>query len=82
MNSINHSITANLSEMKDWKQHFTNGTKGMPKTDPMVLNYVESILKKAFDGNEEKVNNNPVAPWLVNVIKNIGPANINTEKIR
>lgn len=71
----------NLSEMKDWKQHFTNGTKGMPKTDSVILNYVESILKKSYEGNEDKVNNNPIAPWLVKVVADIGPININTEKI-
>lgn len=70
-----------LLEMKDWKQHFTNGTKGLPKTNPGILNYVEGFLKKIYDGNEEKVNNNPLAPWLVKTISEIGPANINTEKI-
>jgi len=72
---------SNLLEMKDWKQHFTNGTKGVPKTDPAILNYVEGFLKKIYDGNEEKVGNNPLAPWLVKTIAEIGPANINTEKI-
>jgi len=78
MNSNNLRV---ILEMKDWKQHFTNGTKGMPKTDPMILGYVESLLKKSFDGNEEKVNNNPIAPWLVKIIGEIGPMNVNTEKL-
>ena len=79
--SLKLKIKPNLQEMKDWKQHFTNGTKGMVKTEPGILNYVESFLKKLYDGNEEKVNNNPIAPWLVKTINEIGPANINTEKI-
>lgn len=70
-----------IEEMRDWKQHFINGTKGMPKTEIQYLNYVEGLLKKAYDGDEEKVNNNQLAPWLVNVIKTIGIENINTEKL-
>ncbi len=79
--SLDKNLLTNLLEMKDWKQHFTNGTKGMPKTDPRILKYVENILKKSYDNNEEKVNNNPIAPYLVKVITEIGPENINTEKI-
>lgn len=79
---LENNSKTNLLEMKDWKIHFTNGTKGMPKTDPLILNYVESVLKKVYDNNEEKVNNNPIAPWIVKVVSELGgPVNINTEKI-
>lgn len=67
-----------LNEMNDWKSHFTNGTKGMPKTDEPILNYVENILRRSFDNDENKVKNNPLAPWLVMTIKNIGPEHITT----
>lgn len=70
-----------IYEMKDWKQHFIQGTKGMPKTEEPILKYVENILKKSFDGAEERVFNNPLAPWLVMCVKQIGPQNINTAKI-
>ncbi len=80
ISKINNNISFNLLEMKDWKTHFTNGTKGMSKTDPRILNYVENILKKSFD-TDEKVNNNPIAPWIVKVVVEIGPENINTEKL-
>lgn len=71
-----------LSEMKDWKQHFINGTKGMKKITPEemhVLTYVEGLLKKTFDGDEDKVNNNALAPWLVTIVRNAG--NINGDKL-
>ena len=65
--------------MKGWKEHFTNGTKGMPKVEVGVLNYAEGLLKKIYDGNLEKVESNPVAPWLVTTIAELGgPASIST----
>lgn len=70
-----------LNEMTDWKNHFINGTKGMPKTELPILNYVENILKKAYENNPEKVTTNPIAPWMVMAINQIGPANINTAKL-
>ncbi len=83
MESILHKLIdfGLIYEMKDWKQHFIQGTKGMPKTEEPILKYVENILKKSFDGAEERVFNNPLAPWLVLCIKEIGPQNINTAKM-
>lgn len=70
-----------IYEMRDWKSHFTNGTKGMPKTEEPILKYVENLLKKFFENDQEKITNNPLAPWLVMSIKQIGPQNINTNKL-
>lgn len=70
-----------IQEMKDWEQHFINGTKGMPKVDPKILNYVKGLLAKVYEGNEERVQNNPLAPWLVLTVAEIGPAKINTQTI-
>lgn len=68
--------------MKGWKEHFTNGTKGMPKVESGVLNYTEGLLKKIYDGNMEKVDGNPVAPWLVTTIAELGgPASISTTNL-
>lgn len=69
-----------LSEMRDWRQHFINGTKGMKKTSIDVLDYVEALLKETFENNTEKVNNNPLAPWLVNTVASIGIENIDSNQ--
>ena len=44
-----------IQEMNDWKKHFTDGTKGQPKTDPEILDFVEDLIFQVFQGNEEKV---------------------------
>lgn len=68
--------------MKGWKEHFTNGTKGMPKIEAGVLNYTEGLLKKVYEGNVEKVENNPLAPWLVTTIADLGgPASVSTTNL-
>ena len=47
-----------IQEMNDWKKHFTDGTKGQPKTDPEILDFVEELIYQVFEGNQEKINNN------------------------
>ena len=67
-----------IQEFNDWAQHFLAGTKGQPKTDPIVIDYVKSILEDVFPGQPEKVKNCRLAPWLVMIVKNLGPENIGT----
>lgn len=58
--------------MNDWKKHFTDGTKGQPKTDPEILDFVEELIFQVFEGNQEKINNCRLAPWLVKAVKEKG----------
>jgi hypothetical protein len=67
-----------ILEMKDWKSHFAAGTKGQPRTEMVILDYVEDILSGVYD-NEEKVKNSPIAPWLVRQVAEIGVTNIGTD---
>lgn len=69
-----------INEMRDWKQHFLDGTKGMKKTNIEILNYVESLLKDVFENNSDKINNNPLAPWIVGIISSIGVENIDSNE--
>jgi hypothetical protein len=61
-----------IQEMNDWKKHFTDGTKGQPKTDPEILDFVEELIYQVFEGNQEKINNCRLAPWLIKTIKEKG----------
>jgi len=69
-----------IQELNDWRKHFTDGTKGQPKTDPEILDYVEELLYEVFEGNEEKVNNCRLAPWTIKIVKEIGISNITEEQ--
>jgi hypothetical protein len=67
-----------ISEMNDWKSHFLAGTKGQPKTEPAILDYVQDLLDSIFE-DKEKVRNNKLAPWLVAQVKGLGINNIGTD---
>lgn len=69
-----------IQEMNDWKKHFTDGTKGQPKTDPEILDFVEDLIFQVFQGNEEKVKNCKLAPWVVKIVKEIGVNDISEEQ--
>jgi hypothetical protein len=68
-----------ILEMKDWKSHFLAGTKGMPRTEATILDYVEDLLRNVYD-DAEKVKNNRLAPWLVKQVSQIGVGNIGTSE--
>lgn len=68
-----------IQEMNDWKLHFTNGTKGQPKTDPELLDLVEDIIISVYENDEEKINNCKLAPWIVKNVKEIGFNNISDD---
>lgn len=67
-----------IQEFNDWEQHFLAGTKGQPKTDPIIIDYVKQLLEEVFSGQPEKVKNCRLAPWIVAIVKSIGPENIDT----
>jgi hypothetical protein len=69
-----------IQEMNDWKKHFTDGTKRQPKTDPEILDFVEDLIFQVFQGNEEKVKNCKLAPWVVKIVKEIGVNDISEEQ--
>lgn len=69
-----------IQEMNDWKKHFTDGTKGQPKTDPTILEFVEDLIFQVFENNEEKVKNCKLAPWVIKVVKEIGVDNVSDEQ--
>jgi hypothetical protein len=67
-----------IQEFNDWEQHFLAGTKGQPKTDPIIIDYVKDLLDEVFAGQPDKVKNCRLAPWLVAAVKSIGLENIDT----
>jgi hypothetical protein len=69
-----------IQEMNDWKKHFTDGTKGQPKTDPTILEFVEDLIFQVFENNEEKVKNCKLAPWVVKIVKETGVDNVSDEQ--
>lgn len=69
-----------IQEMNDWKKHFTDGTKGQPKTDPTILDFVEDLIFQVFENNEEKVKNCKLAPWVIKIVKEIGLDQISDEQ--
>jgi len=68
-----------IQEMNDWKKHFTDGTKGQPRTDTAILDFVEELIFEVFEGNEEKVNNCRLAPWVIKIVKEKGLNNVSEE---
>ncbi len=70
-----------IQEMNDWKKHFTDGTKGQPKTDPQILDFVEELIFEVFEGNQEKINNCRLAPWLIKIVKEKGLNSVSEEDI-
>lgn len=67
-----------IEEFNDWAQHFLAGTKGQPKTDLVIIDYVKSLLDDVYPDQPEKVKNCKLAPWLVMAVKSLGPENIGT----
>lgn len=67
-----------IKEFNDWQTHFLNGTKGAPRTEPIIIDYVKALLEEVFPDQPDKVKNCKLAPWLIAVVKNIGPENIDT----
>jgi hypothetical protein len=67
-----------IEEFNDWAQHFLAGTKGQPKTDTVIIDYVKSLLDDVYPDQPEKVKNCKLAPWLVMAVKSLGPENIGT----
>ena len=67
-----------IQEFNDWAQHFLAGTKGQPKTDPIIIDYVKSLLDDVYPNQPDKVKNCKLAPWLVAIVRNLGPENIGT----
>ena len=67
-----------IQEFNDWAQHFLAGTKGQPKTDPVIIDYVKSLLDDVYPNQPDKVKNCKLAPWLVAIVRNLGPENIGT----
>ena len=67
----NYIIENLLFEDTEWKQHFLVGSKGMPKTNPDIINYVEKLYKVAYAGEADyKVKLN-MAKWLIQVIEQL-----------
>lgn len=69
-----------IKEFNDWQSHFLAGTKGVPKTDPVILDYVKSLLEEVFPDQPDKVKNCRLAPWLVLVVRDLGVENIDTSQ--
>lgn len=67
-----------IKEFNDWQTHFLNGTKGAPRTEPLIIDYVKAILEDVFVNQPEKIKNCKLAPWLISVVNGIGPTNIDT----
>lgn len=51
----------------------------MPKTELPILNYVEHLLKSAYE-DPNKVLNNGLGPWLVKIVAGLGVENIGTKE--
>lgn len=66
---INYGV---IQEMNDWKKHFTDGTKGQPKTDPELLDFVEELLVQVYNNDDDKINNNRLAPWIIKNVEKVG----------
>lgn len=77
---LEYGLITEVSE--DWKKDFMTGAKGMPKTTPEVINYVENIYFTAFGGESNvQVINKKMAKWLVEQITILGgPTNVGTDE--
>jgi len=76
-----------LTEMKNWYEIYQKGNphKQIRPTDISILDFVNSLLQKAYEGKKNaknKVVNSIIAPWLVEgMIAVSGVENIGTKEI-